>query len=260
MILCMNTPINPAPFGPRPVTAFTPPVHLPAQRPSRARRVGRAFGAVVVPAVLLVISVSCFRFLAQKQGSGKVATETRIVEEAFEVVELQGSPTVNVTIDPEADVKIEVTTDDNLLIDVTTEVHKGVLVIETQDNLAPTRGIRVDITVKSLSGARLLGSGDVNVDGISAEKFTARITGSGDVRLRGTAAAADLRVTGSGDLNADELAATTATAKITGSGDISLKASESASLSVTGSGDITIAGKPAKMSRNVTGSGDIHVK
>lgn len=260
MILCMNTPINPAPFGPRQVTAFTPPVHLPAERPSRARRVVRAFGAVVVPAVLLVISISCFRFLAQKQGSGKVATETRVVEEQFEGVELQGSPTVNVNIDPGADVKVQVTTDDNLLIDVTTEVRKGVLVIETQENLAPTKGIRVDITVRSLSSARLLGSGDINIDGISAEKFTARITGSGDIRLRGTAGAADLGVTGSGDLNADELAAITASAKITGSGDISLKASDSADLSVTGSGDITVAGNPAKISRNVTGSGDIHVK
>lgn len=261
MIPCMNTPINPGAFGPQPQVAYHPTVRLAPARPSRFRRVLSAFGAVIVPALLLAVSISCFQFLQEKRGSGNVVTEERILDVDVQGVELAGSPVVNVTVDPAAEqVSVQVTTDDNLLMDIRTEVKNGILRIDPEGSLSPTKGIRVDVTVRSLSSAGVTGSGNITAVGIAADSFRARVTGSGDLTLRGSAQSAEYGVTGSGDLDAENLDAARAKASITGSGDITLKAREAADVKVTGSGDITVVGQPPKLTRNVTGSGDIHVR
>jgi hypothetical protein len=254
----MNTPINPAQ-----ATAFTGPgpVRLKPARPGGVRRVLRAFGGLLLPTALLILSIGCLNFLDQKEGSGNVISEERTIEQEFTGVSLVGSPDLNVTVDPEAaEPKVVVTTDDNLLIDVTTEVHEGVLVIKPEGNLAPTKGFRVDVTVKSLASAMLTGSGDVVIDGIAGDAFTAHITGSGDMQLRGACTAATYSVTGSGDIQAEALEAKQARASVTGSGDVALTASESVDAKINGSGDISVSGSPAKVSRSVTGSGGVRVK
>ena len=254
MIHSMNTPINPAATA----TAFSGTTHLPAG-PSRPRRLMRALGGLGMPVFLLAVCIGCFRFLDEKKGSGTIATDQRAIEGEFEGVALLGFPTLNIVVEEGADVKLSITTDDNLLGDVNTTVKDGVLVIDTEDNLAPTRGISIDLKVPRLSSVRLTGSGDINAQGIEGESFKATLTGSGDINLRGECEVIELAVTGSGDLGAQELTARNATAKVTGSGDIVLSARESADCRVTGSGDITLRGKPANLSRSVTGSGDIRV-
>jgi hypothetical protein len=256
MILCMHTPINP----PQAAFAAPGPIRLKPARPSGLRRVVRAFGGLILPAALLIVAIGCFRFLDQKQGSGNVLSEERAIDDAFEGVSLVGSPTLKVTVDENAEPKVVVTTDDNLLLDVITEVRDGVLVVNTEGNLAPTKGIRVEVTVPTLTSATLTGSGDITVDGLKTEAFTAKLTGSGDIQLRGSCETIELDLTGSGDLDAEPLEAQKAKAKVNGSGDIALTARESADLRVNGSGDISVAGKPTTVSRSVNGSGDIRVK
>ena len=263
MIPCMNSPINPGAFGSHQQAQFNhyPPVHLPAARRSRCRKVAAAFGAVIVPALLLAVSIAAYQALDEKKGSGTVVTEERVFDVEVTGVKLAGFPTVNVTVDPQVnDVRVEVTTDDNLLVDVKTEIKNNVLVIHPEGNMSPTQGIRVDVRVKTFSSANLTGSGDINVTGIDAQSFNATITGSGDIRLIGRADEAEFAVTGSGDLRADGLEVASASARITGSGDINLKATESADLKVTGSGDITIHSRPPSLKRSVTGSGDIRIR
>jgi hypothetical protein len=259
----MNSPINPGAFGSQPQPQFNhyPPVHLPAARRSRLRKVVAAFGAVMVPGLLLVASIAAYQALDEKKGSGTVVTEERVFNVDVQGIKLAGSPTVNVTVDPAVlDVKVEVTTDDNLLIDVKTEIKNNVLIIHPEGNISPTKGIRVDVRMKAMSSAHLTGSGNINVTGITGESFAASITGSGDVRLIGAAQSAEFSVTGSGDIQAEALDVARASARITGSGDITLKASESADLKVTGSGDITVLGQPPSLKRSVTGSGDIRLR
>lgn len=230
--------------------------------------VGAAFRSGVKTALVLGVLVAtfaylygCNRFFQAIRGSGTVVAQTRTIDGDFDVVELKGSPSVFVTIDPSAaTAKVTVTTDDNLHEHVGTTVSGGSLVIDTSGNLAPSKGINVEIVVSSLSAVRLYGSGDVNVTGIDGKEFNARIYGSGDVNLRGVTGSAELTVTGSGDIRAEKLDAQNVTAKVTGSGDITLRAAASVDSSVTGSGDITIHGAPMSISRSVTGSGDIRTK
>lgn len=261
MIPCMNSPINPGAFGSQAQVTHHAPIHIPAARRGRCRKVCGAFGAVIVPALLLAVSLAAYQALDQKKGSGTVVTEERVFDVQVEGVKLMGSPTVNVTVDPQAvDVKVEVMTDNNLLVDVKTEVKENVLVIHPEGNLSPSKDIRVNVTVKVLSRVDLTGSGEMIVAGIAGESFRAHVTGSGDMRLTGSADSAEYGVTGSGDLRAEGLEVGSASAKVTGSGDITLIAREAASLKVTGSGDITVHGQPPSLKRSVTGSGDIHVK
>ncbi len=255
MLPFMNTSINPTGQG----GAFRadspgPRLRLPAPRPSR---VARAFAGLIIPSLLLALSIGCLQVFEKKQGSGVEASEARSVEGEVTAVNLYGSPTVNITVEPGAETRIVVTTDDNLLADVLTEMEGGALSIRTQGNLRPTKGITVQVTVPSLDAVSLYGSGDMNVAGLAAGDFVASLTGSGDIRLAGKCDTANFQLTGSGDLAARDLEAQSATAKLTGSGDISLTARASASLGITGSGDIVVAGTPAQITRSVTGSGSI---
>ena len=208
--------------------------------------------------IAFLVLYGCERFWPGVAGSGNVVNQERTVVAAFDGVLLNGSPTVAVTINPQATgVKVLVRTDDNLQEYVSTAVSDGSLVIETTETVAPTDGIRVEIVTPSLSRVRLNGSGDINVQGIGGERFDARVYGSGDIHLSGQSEASDLAVTGSGDIQARGLHARSVLVKVIGSGDITLHARETVDATVTGSGDITVYGGAAAVNRTIQGSGTI---
>lgn len=134
----------------------------------------------------------------------------------------------------------------------------------------------VTVTVPSLRGISLAGSGDVHVDRARATAFEASVAGSGDLVI-GTvqaerlglsvAGSGDLTVTGrtgdvtasvagSGDINGQGLSAATADIQVAGSGDVALAASRTAKVALVGSGDVSVTGG-AKCSVSKRGSGDV---
>lgn len=233
----------------------------PLRRQLRAVGCSAKYLLASLVALAVIAGFGCGQFFQGVPGSGNVVAEDRAVEGEFDAVELQGPPNVTIKVDAQVErPTVVVTTDDNLLQHVTTTVENGALVIDIEEEISPTKGIKVEITMPRLSAVRLLGSGDVDASGIEAEAFKASVTGSGNVKLMGKAASAELAVTGSGDLRAEGLSVATAKARVTGSGDLSLSASDSADAKVTGSGDIVVHGSPKQLSKSVTGSGDVRTK
>ena len=136
--------------------------------------------------------------------------------------------------------------------------------------------VTIDISVPMLEAAELTGSGDVSVDHVRGNDFSALLTGSGDLsigrletsRLRanvngsgdltiaGHTGRAEASVEGSGDLHAGGLTVGLLTTSVTGSGDASFGATTAARGSLIGSGDISIAGHPTCQIHK-TGSGDV---
>lgn len=133
------------------------------------------------------------------------------------------------------------------------------------------------ITVPSLDSAEVAGSGDIDIDRVSGERFRGGIAGSGNLRLpqvavqdlsleiagsggveaRGQARTAKYEIAGSGDVDASGLTATEASAEIAGSGNIRARATGTARASIMGSGDIDISGG-AKCTSSKQGSGSIN--
>jgi|SRR5690348_15737945 hypothetical protein len=189
------------------------------------------------------------------KGSGVPGTQARDLP-AFDRVELAGSNDVMVHVGGKQLVVVEA--DDNLLDRVTTRVRTSTLVIANTPGSFTTRSpMRVDVTVPSLSGLTLSGSGNVVVSGVRADRFDVSLSGSGTLTGSGAATRLDVTVPGSGSVEFIPLAAKTVRAAVSGSGSIFVTATERLDASVSGAGAILYAGHPTAVTKNVTGSGAI---
>ncbi len=132
------------------------------------------------------------------------------------------------------------------------------------------------VTMPRLQQLSVAGSGNVTVDRVEGDDFSAniagsatlaiaalavdeanfRIGGSGNVVAAGTAREANVSIGGSGEVQADKLSVETAEVSIAGSGDVALTVQEEADISIMGSGDADISG-PARCSVSRMGSGNV---
>ena len=132
------------------------------------------------------------------------------------------------------------------------------------------------ISVPTLDSVEVAGSGDIDVDRVSGDRFRGAIAGSGNLRLpqvavrdlglaiagsggivvAGQAQQASFEIAGSGDVDASGLKATDAEAEIAGSGNIRAQVTGNAKASIAGSGDIDIRGG-ARCQSSKAGSGEI---
>lgn len=132
------------------------------------------------------------------------------------------------------------------------------------------------ISVPALESAAIAGSGDMDIDRVSGERFKGSVAGSGNLRLPGVAVrelglsiagsgdimaagqaqSAKFSIAGSGNLDASGVRTTDAKVSIAGSGNIKAQATGTANASIAGSGDIAITGG-ARCQSSKQGSGDI---
>jgi hypothetical protein len=187
-------------------------------------------------------------------GSGVSKTESRAVG-SFSKIDLSGSPEVRVAVG--SDTSVAVTADDNILPIIETKVEGDTLRINSKQSYSTSLGVKVNITVPSLNGVSISGSGDIKVTGLKAGDMDVSVTGSGNLTLSGGVDGLHARIVGSGDLRAGELAAKRVRVAVTGSGDAAVRATEELDASVTGSGDVRYFGHPHQVRRSVTGSGNI---
>lgn len=212
--------------------------------------------------------------------AGDVSEEMRDVD-AFTKVSLQGSMDVEIKVGSKQSVKV--IADSRIIEHIRTRVHNGELEIDLREKkhsfFRNIKRMQIIITVPSLDGAELHGSGDMIIEGAEADKFelelrgsgdaimedakigamAVELQGSGDIEIDGTCDDIRIELRGSGDIKARKMKCKTAEADLRGSGDISVHASEEADVTIRGSGDISVTGRPDKMSQKVRGSGDIRV-
>jgi hypothetical protein len=208
------------------------------------------------------------------RGSGTVISESRQVPE-FRELRLEGRGKVALSKGSRS--SVEVTTDDNILPSIETEVRNGKLIISQKKwmNLRPTT-LNFAITIKDLAGISIAGSGDIigneefnsdrlytDIAGsgdiaikVSADRLESSISGSGSISLSGSAHSHDARITGSGDVDAFELQARDSSVVITGSGNCRIRVSDRLQAKITGSGDVLYKGDP-RISQSITGSGKV---
>lgn len=192
------------------------------------------------------------------RGSGTTVTETRDVP-PFERIDLHGSGRVEVTVGSAQ--RVEVTTDDNVIGRLLTEVEDDTLVIRlSRGSYRHVDGPHVTITVPELRGVSIRGSGEVRATDIRAPSFRASISGSGDMQLHGGVGRLHASISGSGDMHLSRLRAREAVVKIAGSGDMRLTVLESLSGKIAGSGDVRVHGSPQLHDWKTAGSGDLHIE
>jgi Putative auto-transporter adhesin, head GIN domain len=109
--------------------------------------------------------------------------------------------------------------------------------------LAGSGGIRIDRIAGDSFDGSIAGSGDLNVDRVEVAKLRLGVTGSGNARAAsGQAKAADYAITGSGGIDAKGVRTDTASVSVAGSGDVAAQASRTAAVNIMGSGDVVMTG------------------
>lgn len=207
-------------------------------------------------------------------GSGDVISESREVS-GFTQIVLRGRGRVSLEVTGEESLTIEA--DANLMPLLTTQVEDGVLELGATEAISPSSDIVYTITVSSLEGVSVQGSGELNAPDVEAPTFEAtvsgsgrlflpelsadelvvRISGSGDAELSGSTEHLELDVSGSGSYLGEGLVSTTAEVGVSGAGEAVVNVSEELEASASGSGSIVYLGDPESVESSVSDSGEI---
>lgn len=204
--------------------------------------------------ILFSVSLSgCFG--PSVRGSGHGMSEPRNVS-GFSKVSLEGSG--RVVIEQGAAEALTVTTDDNLLHYIETQVRGDTLVLDERSgvSLSPSENIVFRVTVKNLDGLDISGSGAAEAKGLRGPKMKIDISGSGEVSAEGVADDLDISVSGSGRFHGDGLKSKRTRVDISGSGSAVVASSDTLNAIVSGSGSIEYVGDP-QIHQDISGSGSV---
>jgi hypothetical protein len=139
-------------------------------------------------------------------------------------------------------------------------VKDGLVSLDCNGNFHVGKDARVDVTLpgrRRFKSFALLGTGDVQLSGLSQPDVKVSIAGSGDLQAEGKTDNLAVDVRGSGNLKLGDLAAKNVDVDIKGSGKAEVAPEESLDVSLAGSGTIYLRTEPRKIETSIRGSGTI---
>src|SRR5882762_11061583 len=204
-------------------------------------------------AACVVLAVGC-RWVGIR-GNGHIKTEDRTISifteidasGSFEIEWQSGSPALRIT------------TDENLLSYVKSNVSSDTLHLRTHDQIWPTHGIKVVISSPTRAAARIRGAVKLTAKQLNGPKFALEASGASHVSLDGNIDELLADMTGASQLNASGLQTKTAEISTTGAGDAEVAVAETLKVAITGAGKVTYSGSPT-IEKHITGAGSVRRK
>jgi len=178
------------------------------------------------------------------RGSGVVKTETRPVSGFSRVTfNLVGK----LYIDQSGSDSLSITTDENILPFIQTEVRNGMLTIgmSRATNLMQFNDLTYHVSVKNLTELTVSGAADVVVSNLDAESLSVVINGAGKVTASGKAREQTVSINGAGDYNAPNLESRIAKMTHAGLGKALVRVSDSLEVQIDGAGVVEYIGNPS---------------
>jgi hypothetical protein len=189
------------------------------------------------------------------RGNGHIETDDRTISAfteidtggAFEIEWQSGSPALRIT------------TDENLLSYVESDVSGDTLRLRTHEQIWPTHGIKVVISSPTRTGARIRGAVRLTAKQLTGPKFVLEGSGASRVSLDGTVNELLADMTGASQLDAGGLQTKTAEISTTGAGDAEVAVAETLKVAITGAGKVSYSGNPT-IEKHITGAGSVRRK
>lgn len=192
------------------------------------------------------------------KGSGSIITEPRAVVDFYNI-SVSGSTNVFITQGTNFDVKVKAY--ENIVPYLETKVQNGTLFIGFKANSNVSNdNSEVHITMPSLNSVSVSGSGNITSTGsfLGSGNFKATISGSGNIVLEGgTANNYQINISGSGSVKSFGMVSKQAVVSLTGSGNAELTVLQDLNATINGSGNVYYKGSPATVTSKITGSGQI---
>jgi hypothetical protein len=197
-----------------------------------------------------------------EKGNGNIKEEQRQVGE-FTGVEVGGGVHVDISIGNER--RVTVTSDENLLPLIKTRVKNGVLQLDREREIRPTRPIKLTVVTPTLerigaSGGVTMnaqasaskrftveGSGGarINLRGVDAEQLDVELSGGVEAKIAGKARSSRLELSGGVGLDAQGLDVETAKIEASGGVDARLAVSKAITGDASGGVSVRIKGRPS---------------
>jgi hypothetical protein len=118
--------------------------------------------------------------------------------------------------------------------------------------------LTIEVTAPDIDTFKVLGDGDLKIDGFDRDRLDIEVDGSGDVTSSGgRAREVDIDLRGSGDADVGAVRSEQARVRIFGSGDAAIAPTRSADIDIVGSGDVTLTSNPPQVKANIAGSGSV---
>ncbi|MEE8370705.1 MAG: DUF2807 domain-containing protein [Sphingomonadales bacterium] len=209
---------------------------------------------------VMTINSACAVYRAEVPDSKKefARLEARQIEVgAFETIYLRSDAYLRIRTGETVSVTLSTEPDHFEHLEVT--VHGGELSVRHQGRHRGRRYVALEIVVPSLSGIRIEGAVDAELDDITADVFDLEIDGAGAVVINGTCNRADFRVDGYGSLEAFGFHCHDVRLRFSGIGSAEVWADEKIDLDVSGIGSVDVRGKPVKVRRRVSGIGSVDI-
>src|SRR5262249_51185376 len=190
------------------------------------------------------------------RGNGHIKTDERTIS-AFANIDLRGAFEIEWQSGTPA---LRITTDENLLPYIHSDVSDDTLHLHTQEQLRSTHGIKVVLSSPTRTGATTRGAVKLTAKQLSGPRFALESRGASQVFLDGNIDELLADMTGASELAASGLQTKTAEVSTTGAGDADVAVAETLKVAITGAGKVRSSGNPAKIEKHISGAGSIRHK
>lgn len=198
-----------------------------------------------------------FSFVSKIDGSAVAASEVRNAHD-FTGVEVGGVFQVEIVTGKQF--RLEVQADDNLLQYVKTEVHDGVLKIETTEKINSHTQMRIRVVAPNIESIEASGACEVSVDGVRNSSLVIDTSGASKIKLSGETANLEVRVSGSSSIDAEGLKTKAAQVEASGASDVNLFVTERLKSAASGASQILYSGNPASVEKKISGASSVRPK
>lgn len=208
---------------------------------------------IVFLTVCVALAAGC-RWVGVR-GNGHIETDDRTIS-AFTEIDARGAFEIEWQSGPPA---LRITTDENLLSYVESDVSGDTLHLRTHDQIWPTHGIKVIISSPTRAAARIRGAVKLTAKQLTGPKFALEGSGASRVSLDGNVDELLADMTGASELDASSLQTKAAEISTTGAGDAEVAVAETLKVAITGAGKVTYSGNPT-IEKHIAGAGSVHHK
>lgn len=184
----------------------------------------------------------------------RVITDDQRTIGAFANLEASGAFEIEWRNGPPA---LTITTDQNLLRYIESDVRGNKLRLQTTEHLDPSHGIKVVVSSATLEGAQFRGATRFTAHQLSGPHFFIETAGASKVILDGKIDELTAGMTGASKLVAEALQTRRAELSLTGASKAEVNVTDTLKASITGAGKVVYAGNPRTVQRSVTGAGSI---
>jgi Putative auto-transporter adhesin, head GIN domain len=185
----------------------------------------------------------------------KVTKESRNIG-GFKDVELRGIG--NLSIEQTGSESLTVEAEEDVIPKLTTRVVDDRLIIGPEHStiIHTTKPIDYKLTVKDLKSLEVLGSANVQAEGISTHRLAVTISGAGNVRTGGKADQQEINISGSGTYRAEDLESKEVKINVAGAGSAIVNVSKELDAEISGVGSVEYIGDPT-VKQDVIGAGKV---